>query len=484
MQFVIRNPQFSNPQSLYSYKLSTMRLKVLLLVFHYFFIQSLFGQNVAGTWNGILNAGGTQLRLVLKIESVGKSWKGTLQSPDQSEKFMDCDKVEFKNNEFQFEINALKIAYSGILKNEILEGTFQQGGFKAPLSFSRNEVKKQELVRPQEPKAPFSYLEEEITFHQSKANFDLAGTLTRPKEGSSFPAVVLVSGSGPQDRNEEILGHKPFWVIADALTKSGVLVLRYDDRGVAKSKGDFSSATTRDLADDAAAAVAYLKSRKDVDASKISVLGHSEGAMIATILAAERNDLQSVILLAGPGIRGDSLLLLQQALIARAEGGSEKDIKVTKDFSTAFFKIIVEASNLEAAKSDGKKFLEKQAKKLSKKELKEVGGKDAFVQQNLDAFLSPWMFYFLRYDPVNDIRKIKCDVLALNGDKDLQVPSKENLSSFNNNLSSTIQRRNLYELKNMNHLFQPTNTGKISEYGSIETTISTEVLEILVDWFK
>ena len=449
----------------------------LLLIFLFVFTRANTQENIVGEWNGILSIGGQQLSLIFHIEKVGNSFSGSLDSPDQKAFGIKADKVSYENGKLELIISKLGLSYKGLLVDTIISGEFAQGAYKAPLQLNRGKVEKKLILRPQEPHAPFPYLEEEIEFHQLNGDFNLAGTLTLPKREGVFPAIILISGSGPQDRNEEILGHKPFLVIADYLTKKGYAVLRYDDRGTAKSGGKFDHATSPDFASDAAAALAYLKTRKEIDSNKIALAGHSEGAMIAAMMAANDPSINAIIMLAGPGIPGDQLLLMQQELIAKVSQVNAEEIKENTVTNRSLFDLIKQANDLESAKVAVEKRLKKISKTLSKSTLATYGGKTEFIEQNLVAFINPWMFYFLRYDPGVDLKKVKCNVLALNGSKDLQVPSKENLAAIELNVNNPGKTKQILEMPNLNHLFQNCLTGNITEYGALEETISPAVLE-------
>jgi len=261
-------------------------------------------QNVLGDWNGALEVQGMQLRIVFHITEDGENLKATMDSPDQGASGIPVEKVTLDGRELTIEMSSMGIKYTSTLNDDgtAIDGTFNQGPMSLPLKMTREKVEKKELVRPQEPKI-FGYQQEEVKFENPKGGHHLAGTLTIPSDGNFGKVVVLISGSGPQDRNEELMGHKPFLVLSDHLTKRGIAVLRYDDRGVAESTGTFKGATSRDFADDASAAVSFLKKRKDMAGKKIGLCGHSEGGMIAPIVASENSDVDFIVLLAGPGIK-------------------------------------------------------------------------------------------------------------------------------------------------------------------------------------
>ena len=453
------------------------KICTLLLIFLVVFSNANSQENIIGDWNGVLSLGGQQLSLIFHLEKVGTTYSGSMDSPDQKAFGIKADKVVFEKDTLDFVISKIGLRFKGYWTDTTISGEFTQGYFKAPLKLSRRKVGKKVVVKPQEPQTPFPYLEEEIVFHHVNGNFDMAGTLTLPKGEGVFPAIILISGSGPQDRNEEILGHKPFLIIADYLTKKGYAVFRYDDRGTAKSGGEFEGATSPDFASDAASALAYLKTRKDIDTTKIALAGHSEGAMLAAMIAANDSSINAIIMLAGPGIPGDQLLLMQQELIATVNQVNPDEIKENTLINRSLFELINQSNDIESAKVQVEKKLKKISKKLSKIALEAYGGKTEFVSQNLRAYINPWMYYFLRYDPAVDLKNIKCNVLALNGNKDLQVPSKVNLDAIELNVNNPGKIKQVIEMANLNHLFQNCLTGNITEYGEIQETISPEVLE-------
>jgi uncharacterized protein len=288
----------------------------------------------------------------------------------------------------------------------------------------------------------------------------------------------LITGSGPQNRDEEILGHKPFLVIADHLTRNGIAVLRYDDRGVYQSSGDFASATTRDLADDVNSAVAYLKTRTDV--KQIGLIGHSEGGVIAPMVAAENSAVDFIVMLAGTGVNGAEILLLQQELIGRAEGLSEKDLAKNKVANKKIYSIILAAKD----QTDAKKKLEKHLKnkKNHPANSSEMPEKQ-FVKYIIDTYTSLWMFYFIRLEPRVALEKVTCPVLAVNGSKDLQVDAGQNLPPIKTALEKAGNKDvTIKEYVGLNHLFQECETGAVSEYVKIEQTFSPQVLEDIPTW--
>jgi pimeloyl-ACP methyl ester carboxylesterase len=454
-----------------------------LLISFLFTLPVILSQEAVGTWHGLLDVG-QKLRLDIHISKSGDTYNGKLDSPDQGAKDIPATKVEFTNNTLVFEVKNLGVSYSGNLKSDSIDGTFKQGGFSTKLLLTRSIVELKAANRPQNPLGPFDYLEEEVSFENKVEKFNLSGSLTYPKGEGPFPAVILVSGSGAQDRNEEIFEHKPFWVIADYLTNQGFAVLRYDDRGTAKSEGNFETATSVELANDAEGALDYLKANPKINAAKICIAGHSEGAMLAVILAARRKDIHSIALLAGPGIQGSELLLLQQYLINKANGIPEKSNKAMQRFNRKVYKIVVNQSNI----TDSKPIIEKEIRKALKntkyEELPGYSSKEQLIQESLSNVCNPWMFYFIKYNPKSDLEKVNCHVLALNGSKDLQVPPKENLGAMQKYIPKSDKSHVFRELPNLNHLLQECESGNPQEYRTIEQTIQPEVLKILGDWLK
>jgi alpha/beta superfamily hydrolase len=458
-------------------KKATMILVLVLAVL------GVFGQDITGQWNGVLKVQGTQLRLVFNISKSVGGYTATMDSPDQNAKGIPITSTTFEKSKLNIVITNLRAEYSGELKGQKITGTFKQNGMEFPLDLSREEIQKQVVKRPQEPVKPYPYYEEDLTFQNVKENFTLSGTLTLPKKEGKFPAVILITGSGPQNRDEELMGHKPFLVLSDYLTKQGIAVLRYDDRGVGQSKGSFKNATTADFATDVESAVAYLKTRKEIIPSKIGLVGHSEGGNIAPMVAARNKDVCFIVLLAGTGIRGDKLLLLQQELIARAAGGKEKDINQTKAINTKAFDLILKSANDEILKADLRNFLTEELKKSPEDARPKGMTSEEFISMQLSQTTSPWMLSFIRYDPATALEKVKCPVLAVNGDKDLQVPSKVNLPAIENALKKGGNKQvTTKEFAGLNHLFQECKTGALSEYSEIEQTFAPVVMDEVAKW--
>lgn len=451
----------------------------------FLFLSSFIGraQDITGQWNGVLKFQGTQLRLVFNISKSEKGYSSTMDSPDQGAKGIPVTATTFENSKLKIEIANAGITYSGELKENEVQGTFKQGGMEFPLNLSRKAIEKEALKRPQEPVKPYPYVTEDVVFQNPQASISLAGTLSLPEKGSNFPVAVLISGSGPQNRDEELLGHKPFLIIADYLTRHGIAVLRFDDRGVGQSKGEFKTATSADFATDVESAVAYLKTRKEIDPKKIGLIGHSEGGIIAPMVASRSKDVNFIVLLAGTGIRGDKLLLMQQELIARANGVSEAEIKKSLESGSIAFDMVLKSKDIPSLTTDLTRYIKDVLSKDKTAELPKGMTEEQFISSQINQLTSPWMVYFIKYDPAITLEKVKCSVLAVNGEKDLQVPPKENLTAIENALKKGKNKNvTIKVFPNLNHLFQEAKTGSPSEYAAIEQTFAPVALEEVTQW--
>mgnify|MGYP005725333453 CR=1 FL=1 len=447
-------------------------------------------QSIVGDWQGKLSVSGVELRIVfhiLKSESGDLSAK--MDSPDQGANGIPTTSTTFQHDSLVIRVERIGGVYTGKLledKNSI-KGTWAQGGASFPLDLKRTD-EKIVIERPQEPKPPFPYRVEEITFENNEAGVTLAGTFTSPESDGPFPTVVLISGSGPQNRDEELLTHKPFLVIADFFTRQGIAVLRYDDRGVAKSTGNFAEASSEDFAQDVTAAVEYLKTRSEVDQNNIGLVGHSEGGLIAPMVAVESSDVGFIVLMAGPGLPGSEILLLQSALIAKAGGASDELIDATSAYSKKVYEVINRETDNEAAKKEIRTHFDEywaNAPEDLKTEAQKFGDPEKNFDASIGRLLSDWFRFFLKYDPRSTLKKVKCPVLAINGEKDLQVPPKENLAAIEKALINGGNKNiTVKEFPQLNHLFQTSTTGAPSEYAQIEETFSPEALEFMADWIR
>jgi len=438
---------------------------------------------LVGSWQGTLKISSVELRIVFNVskDTTGKLI-ANLDSPDQGAYGIAIDDVIVNGDSIKFIVGVVKGFYAGRIFPDSLKitGIWNQGGMALPLELRKTE-KVEKPKRPQEPKEPFPYRSEEVKFINSESGDTLAGTLTLPKENEPCTAVILVSGSGPQNRDEELLGHKPFLVLADYLTRNGIAVLRYDDRGIGKSTGDFSSATSEDFAVDALAAVEFLKAREDIN--KIGIAGHSEGGLIAPMAAVRSNDVDFIVLMAGPGIRGDSILILQTELIMKAGGSDDQTIKRDLGIYRQIYNLLNSDNDDKTIEKELKKILDDSYKYLTEEEKGEVGTKEKMIEGQLKVLLSPWFRYFMKYDPYPTLKEVECPVLAINGEKDLQVPPKENLSAIESALKDgNNENYKIVEMLGLNHLFQKCETGATVEYGKIEETFSPDAMTVVSDW--
>lgn len=427
-------------------------------------------RDLTGYWEGSLAISPTA-PLVLGFTITGPD-EALLQIPSQGVRNLKVSSVRQEGALLTIGIDILQATYSGTYdadKQQIV-GTFVQMGQSLPLVLSLGELK--EDTRPQDPKKPYPYISEDIVFAQKPEGFLLAGTITRPEGEGPFPSVVLVSGSGPQNRDEELVGHRPFLVLADELTRSGIVVLRYDDRGFAKSGGDASAATSLDFADDAESAVTYLRGLSYVDADCMGMIGHSEGAIIGPIVAQRNKDLDFLVLMAGPGVTGMEVLEDQTAAILRAQKAPEAVIAQTVRTNLAIFATVLDTSlPLEERKASVLQTLES------------LGMPTEAAKAQIGALFSPWYMKFLVLDPSTYLEDLDIPVMILNGTKDTQVSASLHVPAIEAALLSggnTRYTTKVYE--GLNHLFQPAMTGSPEEYATIETTIEPQVLQDIASW--
>jgi len=429
--------------------------------------------DIDGAWMGSLDTGALKLRVIFHIVNTEDGLTATLDSPDQGAKGLPVTSVTRDEASLKMEAKQLGGVFEGKIAADrsAIEGTWKQGGANLPLVLK--PVKDQsELERkhPQNPVKPYPYREEEVSYDNKVQSVTLAATLTLPQGKGPFPGVLLITGSGPQDRDESLLGHKPFLVLSDYLTRQGIGVLRADDRGTGKSTGNFGAATTADFATDAEAGVAYLKTRSEIDAHKIGLVGHSEGGIIAPMVAARNPNVAFIVMMAGSGVRGDEILSTQLQAIEEASGKSHEE--ATKDAAHEREVLtLIETEKDEAV-------LEKELKAKLSADVPEPQ-----VGAQIKTLTSPWFRYFLTYDPATALRKVTCPVLAINGEKDTQVPPKENLPAIRKALEQAGNKHfEADELPGLNHLFQTAKTGSPAEYAEIEETISPVALDKMASW--
>ena len=449
--------------------------KILLAVFILSITPALKAQDISGDWKGVLEAQGSTLEVAFHIKREGTLYKTTLDIPKQALTNWPVETTSFSDSLLALSMPQFKAEYQGKLNaaNDI-EGYWAQGGTKFKLKLTRGNIV---MNRPQEPKPPFKYHTEEVVFHNGKDKIQLAGTLSLPKKEGRYPVAIIISGSGPQNRDGDMFGHKPYLLIADELTKSGIAVLRFDDRGVGKSGGTVASTSISTTINDVTAALNYLKTRKEVEPKKIGLIGHSIGGIVAPKLASENKDVSWVIMLAGPGMNGDELMLLQKATYERMLGIDEKQIGVGQQLLGGAYKIIRSGLDTSLLKDSLDAYFRRQPEMLM---MPEEQRKALIGQITGSEVLS-----LLQTTPAEYLKKVKVPVLALNGSKDFQVPAKANLAAIKTAIESGGNKKlKTVELENLNHLFQESKTGNVSEYTEIEQTFSPRALQQMVEWIK
>jgi len=438
------------------------------------------------SWVGTLNAGGQSLRLQFRmLEQADGKHVTKFDSLSQDTKGLPAES-EITGQHVKFEVKILKATFEGALNEDgtKLIGTWSQG-IPLPMTFEKVLTPEdvQERKRPQTPKGPFPYDIRNVRFKSHATDVTLDGTLTLPRTSKAQTAVVLVSGSGPQDRDETLLQHKPFHVIADHLTRNGIAVLRYDDRGFGKSAGDHATATTIDFAKDAAGAVAFLRSQPEVDAARVGVIGHSEGGLIAPLVAADDPQLGCIVLLSGCGVPGDEILQKQSTLISRGEGIPEATITTNNTVRNAVIKAIQQAdtnADMTGIITSALKSVRTTMPEDQRADFETTDATIAVWQQ----LATPWMRFFISYDPRLTLQKIQSPALVLTGDLDLQVWHEQNIPEIETALQKADVPFRTVVFPKLNHLFQPAKTGSVSEYLEIETTVDPAVLNELTNWIQ
>ena len=437
---------------------------------------------IDGTWQGVLEG---MLRLVVHVErGPGGALRATMDSPDQGAMGLPIDTVAFAQDSLRFGLRRIGGDYAGRMNatGDTISGRWRQGGLSLPLLLARTEHPDVPR-RPQETGPPYPYDTVAVAFDNPKAaGVRLAGTLTLPRGAGPFPCALLITGSGPEDRDEAVFGHRPFRVIADHLTRKGIAVLRVDDRGVGGSTGSFAKATSDDFAGDVTAGIDFLSSRKEIDRGRIGLIGHSEGGLIAPLVAVRSPAVSFIVLLAGPGIPGDSTLILQSAALRRSIGVGEQDIARERAASRLLYAAFKRGDSL-AIVTAGRALVRLQLEGLPVAQRRAAGDPDSLTDRVVRSLFTPWMKFFVSYDPRPTLERVRCPVLALNGSKDLQVLPRENLDAIERALRTGGNRDvTIRELPGLNHLFQTCTTCSMAEYMQLEETVAPVVLESLSEW--
>lgn len=442
-----------------------LKLSMLLLIFSILG----FAQDFVGSWKGNLEVMGQQLPLVFNISKMPQGYSSTIDSPMQGAVGIPVDKTEVVSGEIILTQSAMNAKFNGKITDGKLNGTFSQNGMQLPLVLAKTDKNDLGLHRPQSPKPPFDYLQEEVIIKNNKQGNALAGTLVLPKNfNKKSPVLVLITGSGAQNRNEELFGHQPFLVIADDFAKKGIATLRMDDRGVGGSEKGKENPTSADFATDIDAAVEFLKSK---GYQNIGLLGHSEGGMIAPIVASQNKNVKFMVLLAAPGEPIKNLMIQQNEMIGKAAGMSETQLEKAKEINAKIYDFVINYNG---------KDLEND---LKNQVLKSQGLSGEALDANAEQLANPWMVYFLKFNPEDYLSKIIIPTFALNGSLDMQVSAKENLEGIKKSLAKAGNKNyKTEEFKGLNHLFQTAKTGNPNEYGQIEETMAPQVLGAISTW--
>lgn len=466
--------------------LPTTFIKLLLLIV---LACPAFAQNesrtLEGNWLGALEFGGVKLRLVLKIQRSAEGYTAKLDSIDQDAKDLPIDSVSLNVNKMSFSAAQFGMTYEGTVNDNVEEisGTFRQGASSTPMIFKRTgEVRM--MTRPQEPKRPYPYDEETVSYRNTADNVKLTGTLTLPRgTNRKHPAVILISGSGPQNRDSFIAGHRPFLVLSDHLTRQGIAVLRVDDRGTGDSDLGSLAATSENFMGDVLAGVGLLKARKEIDHNQIGVIGHSEGGMIAPMAAARSRDIAFIVLLAGMGQRGEDVIYTQTELMQRASGTDPETIASALVLLKSIIAVVKAETDEKRIEEGVNAAFAKHISGMSEPQRKTFEPIASSLKALMFMYKLPWFRYFVMFDPAPTLKQVRVPVLAINGELDLQVAWKENLDLIASGLKQG--KNNDVTVKafpKLNHLFQTSQTGLPSEYMTIDETLSPKVLEAVSSW--
>lgn len=460
---------------------------------------SAISQHITGNWEGSMDANGTIIPLVIHIskDSSG-NYLSSFDSPLQKAFGLPGSGVIIKGDSVILLLKMLNGKYAGRLSSDekTMQGKWYQGGGELPLNLVKTSdvATGKEMKRPQTPKPPFPYASEDVQYDNADGSIHFGASFTYPsskagEHSKQYPVVLLITGSGPQDRDETLMGHKPFAVIADYLTKRGIAVLRVDDRGMGTTTGDFRKSTTADFARDAEAGINYLKTRKEVNIKKIGLLGHSEGALIAPIVASGNKDVAFIVLLAGPGIKITRLMEQQSIDVAAAAGISQSDLAPYRLLYRDMMNTIIHEKDTTIAMKKAKAVFKEWQKGKSKSLVSNTTGvtDEASLNEFVRVFVlelsGTWFSYFINLDPSIYLEKVKCPVLALNGEKDVQVSPTANLKGIRDGLTKAGNRHfETKELAGLNHLFQHCTKCSVDEYSELEETIAPEALQMIGDW--
>ena len=464
--------------------------RVLLSAIFLAYVGTSFGQkSVEGNWLGNLDVGG-RLRIVFHISKNGSGYDAKMDSPDQGAKDIAVSSVTATTDSLHLKVDMLKGGFDGAFVNDTtVIGILSQGPAEMPLTLIKTKADVG-LKRPQTPKAPFGYKSDDVEYDNADKSVHFGATLTYPASGGKFPAAILITGSGQQDRDESIMEHKPFAVLADYLTRQGFAVLRVDDRGRGKTKGEVATATSADFANDVEASLAFLRKQWNVDTGRLGLIGHSEGGLIAALVGSRRRDIAFIVLLASPGETGAALLAAQNEAVLKSQGINKEAAASYSQFYLDVANETSAAKNADTALINSLKIFENWKTTVSHSNLEALGMAERnqgpmIVAALVKAFGSPWMKYFLKSNAADLFAKTNAKVLALNGEKDIQVIAQPNLDGIKAALEKSKSKS--YETKilpGLNHLFQHCKRCDVGEYGQLEETFSPEALQIIGDWMR
>ncbi len=460
-----------------------MKSSVLTTILIAICMVNAFSQNLSGVWHGkAKTTDNKEILFVFLFENNANDLTSTMAVPSFNVSDIKPKATTFENGKLSIDGSNVGMKYEGKLNEttHLIEGTYTEGGVLLALNLKKGNPEMPKINRPQEPVKPYPYYEEQVIFENPEAGIKLSGTFTRPNQKGKYPVVVLISGSGRHDRDGSMMTHRPFLVLSDYLTRKGIAVLRYDDRGFGESTGDFSKATTADFAQDVISAVHYLKSRNDINPNQIGLIGHSEGGIIAPLAANQTSDISFIVALAATGIPGSEVAVMQAKTLrpfpVPDEDRFAENVRKTIQIATSDAEMPAKKSALNAHNEAYLKPI-----------LKLLGATDenisSFIEKETETVLKPWNIYFYNYNPSSEFEKLQIPVLSLNGSKDQQVDAIINQNAIRNALIKGENKNyKIVELENLNHLFQECETGNINEYKEIEQTMSPNALNEISTW--
>lgn len=477
-------------------------MKYFFTIIGLFFSTVSLSQNITGNWEGSLEIQGNELPIVFHIskDEAGK-YSATFDSPKQKTYNNACSDVIVKGDSVILIMQKIKGQYAGKLNDKELTGTWSQSGYTFPLDMKKTgeTVTTKKINRPQTPTPPYPYKSEEVIYSNADKSIQFGATFTVPLPDTNvnyfrapiYPVVLLITGSGPQDRDETIFGHKAFAVIADHLTREGIAVLRVDDRGIGKTTGNFGKSTSADFANDVKAGIDYLKTRLDVDTNDIGLMGHSEGGLIAPMVASTRKDVHFIILLAGPGYKILDMMEQQSADVMASAGINKSDIAQYRPLYKNMVTAVLHAKDSTTASKQAMAIFKKWQRGKSASTVKNTTGVDdekgiiVFTNAFVNQLSSPWFKYFMQMNPTDYLTKVNCPVLALNGEKDIQVAAKPNLAGIKNALEKNKNSHfTIQEIPGLNHLFQHCKKCTVEEYETLEESFDPATLQLITRWIK